>query len=90
MFDEEYNDYEEYENPTLNTNNEEYLEQVKDHLARANWQAIKQNGINFAYYRSEDDKIDTLVEIIKETIAYFEEIEEYEKCADLKRALDHL
>jgi hypothetical protein len=89
MFNEEYNDYEEYENPTMSAEQQEHLEKVKDHLARANWQAIKTNGIDVEYY-SDSEKVQILKDIITETLQYFEEIEEYEKCADLKRALDQI
>lgn len=84
---DEYNDYE--EQTEMETNNPEYLEMVKDHLARSNWQAIKEKGIDPTYYE-DTDRIETLKEIIVETINYFEDIEEYEKCADLKKAYDAL
>lgn len=86
MFDE-YNDYEE---ETQMESNSEYLEEMKDHLARANWKAIKENGIDAYGTIQINTQIDTIKEIIQETLQYFEEIEEYEKCADLKRALDQL
>lgn len=86
MFDEEYNDYEEY---TELETNPEYMEMVKDHMARSNWQEIKTKGIDSTYF-TDKEEINRLRDIINETIQYFEEIEEYEKCADLKRALDQI
>ena len=62
----------------------EHLEKIKDNLARANYNAIIKYGIDAV--RTENPEV--IKEIIKETMFYFEELEEYEKCADLKNALE--
>ena len=77
MFSEDYNDYEEYESEVTSAEEQEYLDKVKDHLARANWQAVKVNGVNVDYYKGVEE-INTLKEIIQETLEYFEDIEEYD------------
>lgn len=65
------------------------IEAIKDKLARQNWESIKRHGVNLDYY-SDSEKVEVLREIITETLQYFEDIEEYEKCMDLKEVLDHI
>lgn len=83
MFDE----FEDYgETPIISQEQQEQMDKIKHKLAVANWMAIKTNGIDV---QSHVDDI-SLKEIITETMQYFEDLEEYEKCADLKKALDKL
>ena len=83
MFDE----FEDYgETPIISQEEQEQMDKIKHKLAVANWMAIKTNGIDA---QSHIDDI-SLKEIITETMQYFEDLEEYEKCADLKKALDQL
>ena len=72
--------------PEQDVQAQEQMEILKDRLARANYMAIKSHGIDVDYHKSEN--VDSLKEIIIETLQYFEELEEYEKCADLKKVLD--
>lgn len=80
-------EFEEFEDQAPIQNDESQMFAVKDKLARANWKSIKENGIHTP---SSLDEIKTLQGIINETINYFEDLEEYEKCADLKLELDRL
>ncbi len=62
---------------------QEHLDNLKDRLARANYEAIVKHGIDKDKTRDPD----MIRHIIEETMFYFEEIEEYEKCADLKEQI---
>ena len=82
--DFEYFYNEEGQNSAPSPEQIEHLEKIKDNLARANYNAIIKYGIDAV--RTENPEV--IKEIIKETMFYFEELEEYEKCADLKNALE--
>lgn len=82
---EEFEDfYEQSDRQSFNPKMMEHLEQMKDRLARANYEAIKRYGID----TNSTQNVEVIHEIIKETLLYFQELEEYEKCADLKKVLD--
>jgi hypothetical protein len=84
-FDDFYLDGEEGESiPTESA--DEYLASIKDRLARANYEAIIKHGVD----ADQTQNPEVIKGIIKETILYFEELEEYEKCADLKYELEKL
>lgn len=63
---------------------QENMLQIKDKLARANYNAILKHGIDI----EKLDQPEIIKNIIAETLIYFEEIEEYEKCAKLKSVLE--
>lgn len=65
---------------------EEKLAEIKDKLARANYQAIIEHGID----TNNLDKPESIKNIIKETLLYFEQLEEYEKCANLQKVVQTL
>lgn len=65
---------------------EEKLAEIKDKLARANYQAIIEHGID----TDNLDKPEAIKNIIKETLLYFEQLEEYEKCANLQKVIQTL
>jgi|TARA_B110000967_G_C18902057_1_gene576718 hypothetical protein len=79
-FEEDFN--EEYEEGTPESS--EHLGHLKDRLARANYEAIVKHGIDKDKTRDPD----MIRHIIEETMFYFEELEEYEKCAELKREIE--
>tara|TARA_B110000503_G_scaffold36083_1_gene59027 strand:- start:3082 stop:3456 length:375 start_codon:yes stop_codon:yes gene_type:complete len=83
-FDDFYLDDEDGSMPTENEN--DYLESIKDRLARANYEAIIKHGIDADQTRNPE----VIRRIIEETIFYFQDLEEYEKCADLKYELEKL
>lgn len=82
-FEDFYNEEEE-QNVTPSPEQLEHLEKLKDNLARANYTAIIQYGIDVDNTQNPE----VIKEIIKETMFYFEELEEYEKCAKLKSTLE--
>ena len=82
-FEDFYNEEEE-QNVTPSPEQIEHLEKLKDNLARANYTAIIQYGIDVDNTQNPE----VIKEIIKETMFYFEELEEYEKCAKLKSTLE--
>lgn len=63
---------------------EEMMDTIKDRLARTNYEAILKYGIDV----EKLDQPEIIKNIIAETLIYFEEIEEYEKCAKLKSVLE--
>lgn len=83
-FNEEFEEFA----PEQDAHAAEQMEILKDRLARANYMAIKNHGVNVEYHK--DTNAEMLKDIINETLLYFEEIEEYEKCADLKKVLDQI
>jgi|TARA_R110000851_G_scaffold101256_5_gene217321 hypothetical protein len=83
-FDEFYMDGDDESIPS--ENDADYLESIKDRLARANYEAIIKHGIDADQTRNPE----VIERIIKETIFYFQDLEEYEKCADLQHHLEKL
>lgn len=82
---EEFEDfYEQEDRQSFNPKMMEHLDQIKYRLARANYEAIKRYGVN----TNTTQNVEVIQEIIKETLLYFQELEEYEKCADLKKVLE--
>lgn len=63
---------------------QEMMDTIKDRLARTNYEAILKYGIDV----EKLDQPEIIKNIIAETLIYFEEIEEYEKCAKLKGVLE--
>ena len=78
-FEQEFN-----EEGGIEIQDQEQLDNIKDRLARANYEAIVKHGIDKDKTRDPD----MIRHIIEETMFYFEEIEEYEKCANLKREIE--
>jgi len=76
--------YSEEENAMPSAEQLEHLDKLKDSLARANYEAIVQYGIDV----DSTQKPEVIQRIIQETLIYFEELEEYEKCAKLKQTLE--
>jgi len=83
-FEDFYSDNEDGSMPTKD--DADYLESIKDRLARANYEAIIKHGIDADQTRNPK----VIKRIIEETIFYFQDLEEYEKCADLKYELEKL
>lgn len=65
--------------------NQERISIIQDQLARANYNAIVKNGIDTNAIK---DSTESIKKILNETLQYFEDLEEYEKCAKLKEVLD--
>lgn len=78
-FNEEFN-----EESGIEIQDQEVLDNLKDRLARANYEAIVKHGID----KDKTGDPGMIKRIIEETMFYFEEIEEYEKCANLKREIE--
>ena len=83
-FDEFYLDGEDGSMPT--ESEAAHLESIKDRLARSNYEAIVKHGID----ADQTQNPEVIRRIIEETIFYFQDLEEYEKCADLKYVLEKL
>lgn len=80
--EEDFYEHEEY--PKYDPAKEAHLEKMKDRLARANYEAVKQYGLDTNSTKNPE----IIQEILKETLIYFEELEEYEKCLELKKVLE--
>jgi hypothetical protein len=81
-FEQDFN--EDYENEEPTQEDIDHLENLKDRLARANYDAIIKHGIDADKTRDPD----IILNIIEETMFYFQELEEYEKCAKLKKKME--
>ena len=81
--------FEDNENEILNmqeeAKNQERISAMRDQLARANYNSIITNGIDVSMMEQNTEQIK---KILRETLLYFESLEEYEKCAKLKDILD--
>lgn len=82
IFEEDFND--EISNMQQEAHAQEMMDQIKDRLARANYNAIVKYGVDV----DRLEKPEIIQAIVQETLVYFEEIEEYEKCAKLKSVLE--
>ena len=82
MFEDDFND--EISNMQRQAKMQENMLQIKDKLARANYNGILKCGVDVERL----DQPEIIKNIIAETLVYFQEIEEYEKCAKLKRVLE--
>lgn len=83
----EFDDFYLDDDGSMPTENEtRHLESIKDRLARANYDAIIKHGID----PDATQNPEVIKRIIEETIFYFQDLEEYEKCANLKYELEKL
>ena len=76
--------YNEEENSMPSAETLAHLDTLKDTLARANYEAIIQYGVDV----DNTERPEVIKRIIEETLIYFEDLEEYEKCAKLKQTLE--
>ena len=93
MFDEEYNDYEEYENNDYHDDIKEAAERAREaFIAKAvkeNYEHITRKGFSSKDIKEFDaHDLAEVHETINFMIDYFEGQEEYEKCAVLMRVLN--
>jgi hypothetical protein len=87
MYEDEFEDFNSEEHDDfMPSEMDEHLELLKDKLARANYNAIVNQGVD----PETTNNIDIIQKLIQETMQYFEDLEEYEKCAGLKKVLDTL
>lgn len=82
LFENENN---EFENLEQEAEKQEKINAMRDKLARANYFGIVNNGIN---PNTPTSSMQAIKKLINETIDYFESIEEYEKCAQLKKVIN--
>lgn len=66
--------------------NQTRISAIRDQLARANYNSIIEHGIDT---KSLED-VEPVKRVLVETLEYFEDLEEYEKCAKLKIVIDSL
>jgi len=86
--DEEFEFYSEEDDNNAGSSIEQayHLESIKDKLARANYNSIIKHGIDL----DTTENPEAIKKIIRDTIKYFQDLEEYEKCADLKCELENI
>jgi len=70
--------------------NEMYSEdiqaQVKDNLARKNYDVVSSHDINFSDYYGKENQVE-IEKTLNDMIEHFTETEEYEKCATILKEL---
>jgi len=67
---------------------QEILYKLKLKLANENFKCIVKNGIDFKAMVESGIKIEQVVKTLNEMLDIFLDIEEYEKCASIKKILD--
>jgi hypothetical protein len=67
---------------------QEILYDLKLKLANENYIMIAKNGINFEQMIQNGIDIEPTINTLVEMLQIFEDLEEYEKCALIKRTLD--
>lgn len=82
MFDE----YDFEENTTQDMEMEHQMDLIRERLIYANWELIKKNGIDIV----KVDNVPLLIDTLTQMLEYFEEEEEYEKCAVINEYLKQL
>jgi hypothetical protein len=65
---------------------EEIQSQIKDKLARRNYDVVVSGDISFEDFYGEDNQKD-IEKTLNDMIEHFTEFEEYEKCAKILKAL---
>ena len=66
-------------------NIEEFIEKEKEQQIRLNYDMIKSKGINVIELKEYgEDNFNRLKYTINEMLLFFEDVEEFEKCAELK------
>jgi hypothetical protein len=71
-----------------NSNIEEILYQLKIKLANENYNSIIEHGIDFDIMKSQRMDVNRAISTLTHMINIFEELEEYEKCANIKQIID--
>jgi|TARA_B110000971_G_scaffold143548_1_gene146709 hypothetical protein len=68
---------------------ENNLHEIKDKLVRNNWVMILEKGVDFKSMKENGIEIEPVVRTLQQMLEWFQEVEEYEKCAYLKNILDN-
>lgn len=82
MFDE----YNFEENTAQDMEMEHQMDLIRERLIYANWELIKKNGIDIV----KVDNVPLLIDTLTQMLEYFEQEEEYEKCAVINEYLKQL
>jgi|TARA_B110000977_G_C11061207_1_gene486025 hypothetical protein len=72
----------------LNAEMEENLYDLKDKLVRNNWILLLEKGVDFKSMQENDLDTVPIIRTLNQMIEWFQEVEEYEKCAHIKKILD--
>ncbi len=87
--DFDFDEFMEEGNGGFNAKLEEWRERMMIEAIEQNYKQIKQNGINPWHLRSmEQDEILALQSTLDTMLKHYEELEEFEKCALIKKELD--
>ena len=72
----------------LNAEMEENLYDLKDKLVRNNWILLLEKGVDFKSMQENDLDTVPIIRTLNQMIEWFQEVEEYEKCAHIKKIID--
>lgn len=68
---------------------EHNLHELKDKLVRNNWDMILEKGVDFKSMKEHGIDVEPVARTIEQMLDWFEDCEEYEKCAHLKKILEN-
>lgn len=89
-FEDQNNDeHDEIAQIQKNADMENNLHELKDKLVRNNWDMILEKGVDFKSMQANGIEIEPIVRTLQQMLDWFQESEEYEKCAHLKKILDN-
>ncbi len=88
-FDDQFNDeHDEIAQIQKQADMEHNLYELKDKLVRNNWDMILEKGIDFKAMQENGIEIEPVKRTIQQMLEWFQESEEYEKCAHLQKILE--
>lgn len=88
-FEDQFNDeHDEIAQIQKQADMENNLYELKDKLVRNNWEMILEKGVDFESMKRNGIEIEPVKRTISQMLEWFQESEEYEKCAYLKNILD--
>ena len=88
-FDDQFNDeHDEIAQIQKQADMEHNLYELKDKLVRNNWDMILEKGIDFKAMQENGIETEPVKRTIRQMLEWFQESEEYEKCAYLQKILE--
>lgn len=88
-FDDQFNDeHDEIAQIQKQADMEHNLYELKDKLVRNNWDMILEKGIDFKAMQENGIETEPVKRTILQMLEWFQESEEYEKCAHLQKILE--
>lgn len=85
----DFNEFMEEDNDGFNHKLEEWRETIMAELIEQNYKQIEKKGIDPVHLKNmESNEISALQETLETMLEHYEELEEFEKCAIIKKEFD--